>query len=155
MNNTTDKVKILCLHANEDSEIIQKLGKHLTALNQNIDFNLLSDDNSNSEQSENGNNNELESYHIFLLAISVDFITSSINTGIEMQKIMQQHEERKSFVLPIILSSCNWFIFPYGKLQALPINATPVNDRSWNSVDDALLKVIAGIEQVIIHINKG
>ena len=153
MNKPTARVKILCLYAHEDLEIIRKLETHLTTANQNIDFSGLSDKDINSEQSKNRVNEEIKLYDIFILSISDDFIASEINTGTEMQKIMHQHEEQKSVVIPMIISPCNWFNFSYARLQSLMFDK-PINDSGWNSVDEALQKAVKGIEQVILYINR-
>jgi len=148
MSNSTKKINILCLYAEEDLEVIQKLEKHLIASNQNIEFRTFSNKDIDSIQRKIIFQNEVNLIQIFLISVSINFITSKINTSIEMQKVMQQHEGRKSTVIPVIISPCNWYTFPYAMLQSTP--SKPIIDNNWNSIDDAILSVVQGIEHVII-----
>lgn len=145
MSILSEKTNILCLHSNEDKELIERLKKHLLSTIKNIDFKTINDDNLETDQ--NIIQKKLESIHIFLIAVSVNFISSKINTSLEMAQVMTQHEERKSRVIPVILSSCNWFSFPYAVLQSVP--PKPITDKYWSSIDDAIAKVVHGIGLVI------
>lgn len=154
MSNTT-KTKILCLHAKEDLKIVQqletRLTKHLFAAKQNIDFSILSDHDIDSVEGKAIVHQEIDATDIFLLSISVDFLISKINTGEEMQMIMQRRKEEKSRVIPIILSACNWFNYPYATLQAIPIDGKLVDDKSWNNINEPLLDIVQTLERIITN----
>jgi len=85
----------------------------------------------------------LASADVILLLISPDFIASDYCYDIEMRRALERHERGEARVIPIILRSCDWHGAPFGKLQALPKDAQPVN--RWPDRDDALTDVAIGI----------
>jgi GUN4-like/TIR domain len=91
-------------------------------------------------------NANLESADIILLLISSDFIASKYCWEIEITRAMELHEAGKACVIPVILRPVNWAIAPFGKLQALPKNAEPVESNAWFSRDEAFNNITQGIQ---------
>jgi hypothetical protein len=91
----------------------------------------------------NAINDHLNSAEIILLLISPDFIASDYCYDIELKRAMERHEAREAVVIPVILRPVDWTGAPFGKLQALPKNAEPVN--RWLDRDEAWLNVVQGI----------
>lgn len=88
----------------------------------------------------------LNSAQIILLLVSSDFIASRYCQDVEITRAMERHEAGEARVIPIILRKCFWHITPFGKLQALPKNGTPVVDAStWPTLDDAFYNIAEGI----------
>jgi predicted ATPase len=95
----------------------------------------------------------LNSADIILLLISADFIASDYCYGTEVTLAMRRHEEGKARVVPIILRPADWKGAPFGKLQALPLNAKPV--AMWQNPDEAFLNIVEGIRAITKELNDG
>jgi hypothetical protein len=91
----------------------------------------------------------LNTAQIILLLISPDFLASDYCYGTEMQRAMERHESGEAHVIPIILRPVFWQTSPFGKLQALPINAKPVVSPTWNNWDEAFFDIAEGIRKVV------
>src|SRR5207237_885739 len=91
----------------------------------------------------------LKTAHIILLFVSSDFIDSDYCYGVEMKRAMERHDTGEAHVIPIILRPTMWQRTPFGKLQALPTDATPVVDRHWHSQDEAFYNIATGVGRVI------
>jgi hypothetical protein len=87
----------------------------------------------------------LEDADIVLLLVSADFLASAYCYDREMARALERHEEGSARVIPVILRPCDWTSAPFGKLQALPKNATAVT--RWPDRDEALLDVVQGIRK--------
>jgi hypothetical protein len=85
-------------------------------------------------------NSNLATADIILLLISADFIASRYCWETEIQQAMQLHEAGQACVIPVILREANWTRAPFGKLQALPKNATAVTSSPNR---DAAFKFVA------------
>jgi TIR domain len=87
----------------------------------------------------------VESDDIILLLVSPDFLASDYCYDREMLRAMARHEAGEASVIPVILRACPWQGAPFGKLQAVPKNGTPVTlmpDR-----DAALLEVAEAVRK--------
>ena len=89
---------------------------------------------------------ELAEADIILLLVSVDFNASEYIWDKELAAAMERHEKGEARVIPIILRNCEWGDMPYAKLQALPLNATPVSDYADRDV--AYTEIAKGIRRV-------
>jgi hypothetical protein len=78
--------------------------------------------------------------------VSADFLASGYVYDIEMKRAMERHESREARVIPVILRDCDWHSAPFGKLQAVPKNAKPVD--SWANQDEAFADVARSIRAV-------
>jgi hypothetical protein len=93
----------------------------------------------------------VESDDIVLLLVSPDFLASEYCYDKEMQRAMARHEAGEAVVIPVILRACSWQRAPFGKLQAVPKNGTPVTlmpDR-----DSALLEVAEAVREAAERIS--
>jgi tetratricopeptide (TPR) repeat protein len=89
----------------------------------------------------------LQTSHLILLLVSVDFIRSDYCRGIEMQQALELHNAGKARVIPVILRHVNWKGMPFDNLQVLPKGATPV--KSWEDQDEAFFNIAKGIESIL------
>jgi hypothetical protein len=69
-----------------------------------------------------------------------------------MQRAMARHEAEEAQVVPIILRPVLWGDLPFGKLQALPRNGTPVT--SCKRRDEAFRDIAQGIQRIAFNINR-
>lgn len=91
--------------------------------------------------------NRLEKASIILLFMSPHFIESKYCYEIEGQVALKRHEAGGARVIPVILRPCRWQSSPFGKLQALPLDAIPVS--RWSDLDEACLDVAKGVMKVV------
>lgn len=91
-------------------------------------------------------NHYLKSADIILLLVSADFLASDYCFDVELKEAMKMHEAGAARVVPVILRPCDWKGAPFGKLQALPTDGTPVT--KWPDRDEAFANVVEGIRSV-------
>ncbi len=94
----------------------------------------------------------LETAHIILLLISVDFIESDDCYNIELKKAIQRHKTGNACVIPVILRHCMWEQvsvddMQLGELQALPKDAKPIS--KWADRDEAFTSIAEGLFEKI------
>ena len=69
----------------------------------------------------------INSAQIIVLFMSPDFIESKYCYEIEGEIAMSRSESGDALVIPVILRPCAWEDSPFGELQALPKNRTPIS----------------------------
>ncbi len=85
----------------------------------------------------------VETDDIILLLVSLDFLASDYCYDREMLRALDRHEAGEAVVIPVILRACEWHGAPFGKLQAVPKNGTPVT--LMPDLDSALLEVAQAV----------
>jgi hypothetical protein len=68
-----------------------------------------------------------------------------------MKRALERHEQGSTRVIPVILRDVDWQSAPFGKLQSLPKNGTPVT--LWSAKDSAWKDVAVGIRKAVEEIN--
>ena len=79
--------------------------------------------------------------------ISEDFLASDYCYDVEMQQALQRHKAQEAVLIPVILRPVLWMDAPFGKLQALPKDAKPI--ETWRNRDEAYANVAEGIRRVV------
>jgi TIR domain-containing protein len=140
-------VNIFCCYAHKDQSLLSELKAHLFSLQHSGLITIWSDTNiapgTNWEEQVKAH---LNAAHIVLLLISPAFMASDYCYSQEMQRAMERYERGKVRMIPIILRPVDWHNSPFGKLQALPLDAKPI--VRWTDRDEALFDVARGIRQV-------
>jgi hypothetical protein len=146
---SSDAVTVFFSYSHKDEALRDELAKHLEILKWSgeisawHDRQILPGDEWDREIKEN-----LNSAQIILLLISSDFIASGYCRDIEIKRAIERHEAEEACVIPVILRRCMWSSAPFGRLQALPKNASPVTDaNSWPTLDDAFTNIAEGIKK--------
>lgn len=88
----------------------------------------------------------LEESQIILLLISAYFVESDYCYEAEMTRALELQNDGTARVIPIILHPCDWHSLPFGHLQALPKDGTPIS--KYPNLHDAFLEVTRGIRAV-------
>jgi len=88
----------------------------------------------------------LERAKIIVLLISADFIASDYCWKHEVKRAIERHESGDAIVIPVLLRSCDWKGAPFGKLQGLPKDMTPIT--AWKDRDAAWTDVATGIRMI-------
>lgn len=89
---------------------------------------------------------------IILLLLSPDFIASEYCFSEELAQVLERHRRGKIHAIPIITCPCSWLDTPFRELQVLPAGARPV--KLWPDLDQALLKVVENIREVVQHLTQ-
>jgi hypothetical protein len=144
-----EPLPIFFCYAHEDEELLNELKKHLRPLQQLrlIDIWYDRDIQAGVEWEEEVKSHLHKAKIIFLL-VSADFMASDYCQGIEMKQALERHNRHEACVIPLILRPTHWHDL-LGHLQALPMDAKPVIDRSWHNQDEAWYDVVAGIRRIV------
>jgi len=92
--------------------------------------------------------NRIERAHVILLFMSPHFLASHYCYEIEGEIALRRYREGGARVIPVILRACDWAVTPFGELQALPRDGTPITQ--WPDRDQASLDVARGIMESIL-----
>lgn len=145
-------INLFISYAHKDDPFRKQLGAHLSTLrSQGIisdwhDGRILPGQDWNSVIDE-----ALNKSRIILILISADFLHSEYCYAKEMGRAIERHDAGEAVVIPIILRACIWEYSRFGKLQALPKGAKPI--QNWKYKDEAWLDVVRGLLQVIEALN--
>jgi hypothetical protein len=140
-------LKVFYSYAHEDEDMRDKLHTHLKILErQGLIEGWYDRDITGGSEWEKEIIDNLQSAQIILLLISSDFLASDFCWSKEMDLAMERHEDNAARVIPIIVRDCDWSGAPFGKLQALPKNARPV--EAWSNRNEAFTDVARGIRKV-------
>ena len=81
------------------------------------------------------------------MLVSADYLASDYIYSEEMPRLMQKADTGTAVVLPVIVRPVDWMQAPFGTLQALPKDGTPValwsnRDAAWASVVEGLMSAL-------------
>src|ERR1044071_5109114 len=79
---------------------------------------------------------------VFLLMVSPNFLASDWCQK-DMRRALERQQEDGVYVVPVIISPCDWHHTPLGLLQALPSRAKPISE--WKRRANALAAIVPGI----------
>ncbi|MBV9386098.1 MAG: toll/interleukin-1 receptor domain-containing protein [Chroococcidiopsidaceae cyanobacterium CP_BM_ER_R8_30] len=140
----SESIEVFFSYSHKDEELRDKLEEHLASLKREGVIKSWYD-----RQIEAGAEwaKQIDSHlaisDIILLLISASFINSDYCWGIELEQSMKRHEAGEACVIPVILRPVSWKNAPFGKLQAFPKDAKPV--ETWNNPNEAFVSVTEGI----------
>lgn len=148
-------IKVFCCYARNDQPFLLELKKHLSALEREKRITLWADINIDAgTEWEKEIDRHLSTAQIILLLVSPDFIHSDYCYSVEMQKAMQRHESGEARVIPIILRPVLWQETPFGKIQALPTDASPIISEKWHHQDEAFYSVAEGVRKAVASLTE-
>ena len=143
-----NRIRVFYAYSHEDEELRGQLEKHLTPLRRRGYITDWHDRKIGAGREWEGEIHErLNSAHVILLLISIDFINSDYCYDIEMKRALERHEAKEARVIPILLRPVDWQIEPFAKLQALPEDLKPVT--RWEDQDEAFLYIAKEIRKVV------
>jgi hypothetical protein len=149
----TNSVQLFYSYAHADSDVREKLDRHLARLRSEklidawVDRRMTAgaDFNADIEAA-------LRASQIILLMISSDFIASDYCRK-EMTVALEVHRQAGVRVVPVILRPCDWRFGELETLLALPTDAKPVTH--WPTLDDGLFNVALGVRALVQEIRLG
>lgn len=144
------KLNIFLSYAHEDEAMKIQLDRSLIMLRRSEKINVWQDRQimAGTEWDE-AIAKELAAADIILLLISVDFNNSQYIWDKELAVAMKRHEGGEARVIPVIFRECEWQDMPYGRLQALPTGAIPVQKFLPNRADEAYTDIAREIRKVV------
>jgi hypothetical protein len=91
---------------------------------------------------------KVETANVIILLVSAEYLASDEKWH-EMERAVARHHAREAYVLPVIVSACDWRSTPFARLQTLPSNCktildSPVQDEEWASVVRGVRRFIEG-----------
>jgi hypothetical protein len=87
---------------------------------------------------------------IILILVSHSFLATDFAWSVEMKRILERHETRDAFVIPIVVRASPWHDALFNKLQVLPRDGKPV--ASWRNRDKAYVDITRGIQKAIEYL---
>jgi hypothetical protein len=141
-------IRVFCSYSHLDEQLRDELSKHLSVLKrQGVISEWYDRLIPPGEKWAETIDDRINQAQIILLLISSDFLASDYCYEIEMKRALERDEKGEAIAIPIILRDCLWQDAPFGKLQALPKNGTPVED--WPKQDKAFKNIAEGIRQAV------
>ncbi len=146
-------IEVFYSYSHRDEELRDQLENHLVTLKRDGVIQGWHDRRISAGQEWDGEiDAHLKSADIVLLLTSSDFLASDYCYDVEVASAIKRHEAREARVIPVILRPCDWTTTPFGKLRALPKDATPVT--KWDNQDEAFLDIAKGIRRVAEEIRR-
>ena len=148
-----EAIKIFFSYAHEDEDLRDELAKHLSILQRQGVITAWYDREISAGTEWAGEiDKHLNTAQVILLLISADFLASNYCYDIELTRAMERHAARAARVIPVILREVDWKGAHFGKLQALPTNAEPVDN--WASRDRAFADIARGIRKAVEELTR-
>lgn len=152
MSPSHQPVEVFLSYAWEDEQLCQQFLKHLNLLQRQGLITAWHD-----RQISPGSdkkliiNNRLSTASLILLLISVDFLNSDYCDDIEMEHILQRHNDEDAMVVPILLRPVDWSETRFADLQQLPrercITSHSNQDEAFTLVAKELRSLIKDLSQ--------
>jgi TIR domain len=88
---------------------------------------------------------------IVLFLITSNFLGSEFIYKEEMPRAILNYNAQKTVCIPVLLKACDWQLYPYEHLQAIPEGALPIsqwatNDSAYTDISQKIRKVIAALK---------
>jgi len=149
-------IKIFISHVEDDEKYLKELQKHLKAMqNQYLKQNYKiiiwhSGDVIPGQDWKKKIEDHLAQAHIILLLVSIEFLNSDLCRNIQIQPALKRQEAGEAWVIPVILSPCDWKGEDFGHLQHVPPGKRTIVE--WRPRARAYVNVIEGIRRAIDHL---
>lgn len=141
-------IEVFFSYAHEDEKLRDELEKHLKLLQRQGVIKTWHDREISAGTEWAGEiDAHMDTANIILLLISADFLASDYCYDIELTRAMERHAAQEARVIPVILRDVDWKGTPFGRLQALPKDALPVNN--WPDRDQAFADIARGIRKAV------
>lgn len=149
--NKKSKISVYFLSAPEDEATSRAIDKHLSTIRFNTSYPIEIDGDFKIGAGEDISQHKQKLFDadIVLVFVSVDLLNND-ECYERLKKVIDNHNHRKTILLPILARNCMWKATPFANLPLLPKNQQPLNNKQfWNSEDDALTEVVNDIYKAI------
>ncbi len=142
-----EAINIFFSHALEDKDLCEQLRKHLRGLKRRGMIEIWSDsDISAGSNTKDIIKTQMSIANIIVFLLSSDFLASDQCNEVEVPYAYEQHEERETTLIPVLLRPVLLEEVSLDHSQILPQNGQAVT--MWSNLDDALAEIAKGIHQV-------
>ena len=146
-------IRVFYSYSHRDESFREELETHLSLLKRQGVIEAWHDRKITAGQEwANAIDHNLKAAHVILLLVSADFLASDYCYDIEMKAALKRHDDGEACVVPIITRPVDWSGALFGKLQALPKDATAVT--LWQNRDEAWRNVAQGIRRAVEELRK-
>jgi uncharacterized RDD family membrane protein YckC len=155
-SSTRTKITVYFLSAPEDEKTCLAIDKHLSTIRStsNLPIEINGDYKIGAGENIAQYRQRLFEADIVLVFVSVDLLNND-ECYERLKKVIANHNNRKTTLLPILARNCMWKATPFANLPLLPKNQQPLNNKQyWNSEDDALTEVVNDIYKAINDFSK-
>ncbi|MFK7903744.1 MAG: toll/interleukin-1 receptor domain-containing protein, partial [Chitinophagales bacterium] len=145
-----ESINIFIAYSRQDTPYLQQLQVYLRPISRNKNIHIWYDGEIvPGTKWEESIKKHLYAADIILLMMSADALNSDFFYETEMKRALEQHQNGKSTVIPIILSHCLWDDpeLQLVDLQALPQDGKPIKD--WLHESKAYDNIARGIRRSI------
>lgn len=142
-------IRVFCSYAHEDEPSLATLTRYLKPL---VRGNMIVSWTDRSiipgQEWEREILAELDAADVILLLVSNNFFASDFAVDIEMERALRRHGLGEAALVPVLLEEVV-DLGPLKRLQILPGLDTPVNSGSWHRANDAWVRIVNGVKQVV------
>ena len=144
------KLKVFISYSHKDEDIKNELDAHLIGLKRSEKIDVWNDRKLiGGEEWNDAIIAELNAADIIILLISVSFLNSKYIWEKEVAIAMERHKNKAARVIPIIARSCDFNDMSFAAIQALPKNATPINNFKDGERDMVYTEIARSIREVV------
>lgn len=152
---TPRPLKVFVSYAHQDADSERQIQRHLATVNrrENLQVDYFSDRSLIAGEAwPQRLKHEFDSADIILALVSADYLASAWCQK-EIELAFRRLKHGRVWIIPIILSPCDWLSTPLRNFQAVPTGATPI--QSWRNQDEAWLSVVASIREAVDYLRRG
>jgi uncharacterized protein YjhX (UPF0386 family) len=142
-------VKAAISYSHDDSELLDKLHKHLAALRREDLITTWTDREILAGIIDEHVDRAWEEAELYLLLVSASFIDSNYCYEREFKRALERCHRGQAVIVPIILRECDWHVPELKRFKALPTDGRPIISRYWHSEDEAFADVALGLRKLI------
>jgi peptide/nickel transport system substrate-binding protein len=143
-----EPLRVFCSYSHKDEEYLNELRAWLRSLERQGLIEWWHDrEISPGWEWEEAIDKNLRTADVILLLVTPDFMNSDYVFEREIDRAIERHERGEARVVPIIVRPALWKWAPFGRLQALPKDETPIT--TWPNRDQAWLDVAEGIQKAV------
>lgn len=141
-------MKIFFSYSHRDEAALDRLRVHLAVLRRDkrieewYDRDILAGGEFDTEIA-----GRLESFNLFIILVSPDFLASDYCVEREMERALERHNLGDARVVPIILEPCDWMATALGDLKALPKDGKPISE--WPNENKAFSYVVQQLRRIL------
>ena len=140
-------------YADEDTALVEKLEKHLCALERRGEIQGLHKGKiSSGKDWQKQIQRYMSESSIILLLLSPHFIASDYHFSREMDYALQRRKENRAYIIPIKLRPGDYYGLPFSEFETLPSNGKAVTQ--WSDRDRAFEDVAQGISKAVQNLRE-
>ncbi len=90
---------------------------------------------------------------VVLYLVTANSLATDYIQQIELPLIEQRCDDGDCRLIPVIVDYCDWTDLDFAKYNALPEKGIPITDKKWTNENQAWLKVVEGVKDILKEIS--